>query len=118
MAEEKPIISYEDFTKLDLQIAKVVEASDHPNADKLIVMQIEFGGGERRQIIAGLKGWYEAADLLGKTLVVVKNLAPRKMRGLESQGMLLAASIGDYPNFEDVVVLTTDREVPPGSPVS
>ena len=117
MAEEKPIVSFEEFLKLDLRIAKVVEASDHPNADKLIVMTIDLGG-EQRQIIAGLKDWYTAEQLVGKSLVVVTNLAPRKMRGLESNGMLLAASTGEYPNFEDVVVLTTDREVPAGSPVS
>ncbi|HUS93175.1 MAG TPA: methionine--tRNA ligase subunit beta [Phycisphaerae bacterium] len=117
MAEDKPIIQYEDFCKLDLRVAKVVEASAHPNADKLIVLKIDLGG-EPRQIIAGLKAWYQPEELVGKSLVVVANLAPRKMRGLESQGMLLAASHMEGEQYADVVVLTTDRDVPPGSAVS
>ncbi len=117
MAEQKPIIQFDEFLKLDLRVAKIVEASDHPNADKLIVMQIDLGD-ERRQIIAGLKDWYKAEDLVGKDVVVVTNLAPRKMRGLESNGMLLAATVGEMPDPADVIVLTTDRPAPPGSPVS
>ncbi len=117
MAEEKPIIQYDDFVKLDLRIAKVVEAGEHPNADRLIVMQIDLGG-ERRQIIAGMKQWYRPEELVGKDVVVVVNLAPRKMRGLESNGMLLAATVGQMPNPDDVIVLTTDRPAPAGSPVS
>ena len=117
MAEEKPIIQFDDFLKLDLRVARVVEVTDHPNADKLLVMKIDLGG-EQRQIIAGLKGFYEADNLVGKNLVVVTNLQPRKMRGLESQGMLLAATVGDPQNYTDVVVVTTDRDAPPGSVVS
>ena len=116
MSEEKPIIQYEDFVKLDLRVAKVVEASAHPNADKLIVLKIDLGD-EQRQIIAGLKAWYEPEQLVGKRIVVVANLAPRKMRGMESQGMLLAASTGDEES-RSVIVLTTDGDVPPGSVVS
>ena len=117
MAEEKPIIQYDDFAKLDLRVAEVLEASEHPNADKLIVMTIDLGG-EQRQIIAGLKAWYTPEELLGKSVVVVANLAPRKMRGLESNGMLLAASVGEMPTPDDVIVLTTDKPTPPGSGVS
>jgi len=117
MSEAKPIIQYDDFLKLDLRVARIVEASDHPNADKLIVMTIDLGD-EQRQIIAGLKTWYSAEDLVGKNVVVVANLAPRKMRGLESNGMLLAASVGEMPSPQDVIVLTTDKPAPPGSPVS
>ena len=117
MAEDKPIIQYEDFCKLDLRVAKVVEASDHPNADKLIVLKIDLGG-EHRQIIAGMKEWYAPEKLVGMNVVVVANLAPRKMRGLESQGMLLAASRMEGETYADVVLLTTDRDVPAGAPVS
>ena len=119
MSEEKPTITYDDFVKLDLRVATVVEADDHPNADKLIVLKIDIGG-EQRQIIAGIKGYYEPADLVGKQLVVVANLAPRKMRGLESQGMLLAASVPgeEERSLLDVVVVTPDRPVPPGAAVS
>lgn len=117
MSEEaKPTITYDDFVKLDLRIAKVLEVEDHPNADKLIVLKIDVGG-EERQIIAGLKGYYTPEELLGRQIVVIVNLAPRKMRGLESQGMLLAATPGEGDS-QQVVILTVEREVPAGSPVS
>ena len=117
MAEEKPVITYEDFAKLDLRVAKVLEATDHPNADKLLCLKIDLGD-QQRQIIAGLKGYYQAADLVGKSIVVIANLAPRKMRGLESQGMLLAATRGQPTAPEDVIVLTTDRPLEPGANIS
>jgi methionyl-tRNA synthetase len=117
VAEEKPTITFDDFLKLDLRVATVVEASDHPNADKLIVLKIDLGG-EQRQIIAGLKGFYAPESLMGKQLVVVTNLAPRKMRGLESNGMLLAATVGGMKRMSDVVVLVPEKQVPPGTPVS
>ena len=115
-AQAKPTITYDDFCKLDLRTAKVLEVSDHPNADKLIVLKIDIGG-QQRQIVAGLKPYMAPEALLGKDIVVVTNLEPRKMRGLESNGMLLAAS---YMEGEDrrVVVLTTDQPVPSGSEVS
>ncbi len=116
MGEPKPTISYDDFIKLDLRVAKIVEAGEHPNADKLIVLQIDLGG-EQRQIVAGLKAYYKPEDLVGRSIVVVANLEPRKMRGLESQGMLLAAVCGEGEEL-DVVVLTTEKDAPPGSPVS
>ncbi len=107
-------ISIDDFLKIKLRVGKVIEASDHPNADKLIVLKVDLGD-EQRQICAGLKGHYTPEELLGKSLVLVSNLAPRMMRGMESQGMLLAASTPDHSR---VVILTTDADVPPGSPVS
>lgn len=116
MSEEKAIISYDDFVKLDLRIAKVIEASEHPNADKLLCLQIDLGG-EQRQIIAGIKGHYEPAELVGKEILVVANLAPRKMRGIESHGMLLAAVTGDDEN-RSVIVITPDKTVPAGTVVS
>src|SRR3954463_5747637 len=85
-------ISYDDFAKLDLRVATVVECKPHANADKLLVLQIELAGGERRQICAGLRAFYQPEQLVGKQIVVVANLAPRSMRGEISQGMLLAAS--------------------------
>ena len=119
MPEDKPVISYDDFAKLDLRIARVLEASPHPNADRLIVLTVDVGG-QPRQIIAGLRQYYEPAAMVGKDIVIVANLAPRKMRGLESQGMLLAASRFEpgAENPADVVVLTPDRPVPSGSTVS
>ena len=110
----KPEITYDDFCKLDLRVATIVEVAEHPNADKLLVLQVDLGG-ERRQILAGIKAHYSPEALLGRQIVVVTNLAPRKMRGLESKGMLLAASVGDD---EDVVIVSPAKEVPPGSGVS
>ena len=107
-------ISFDDFMKVKLRIGKVLEADNHPNADKLIVLKVDLGD-EQRQLCAGLKGYYEPQQLVGKNLVIVTNLAPRMMRGIESNGMLLAAST---PDHEQVIVLTTDADVPPGSGVS
>jgi methionine--tRNA ligase beta chain len=112
MAEQ---ITIDDFSKLDIRAAKVLSASPHPNADRLIVLQVDIGGGETRQIVAGIRRWYEPDSLVGKTIVVLVNLRPALLRGMESQGMLLAAS---SPDRSEVAVLTPDREVPPGGRVS
>src|SRR5882724_2944240 len=85
-------INYDDFSKLDVRVATVIDCQPHPNADKLLVLQIELGNGERRQICAGLRAFYPPEQLVGKQIVVVANLEPRMMRGQISQGMLLAAS--------------------------
>ena len=85
-------INYDDFAKLDLRVATVVECKPHANADKLLVLQIELGNGERRQICAGLRQHCTPESLIGKQIVVVANLAPRQMRGETSNGMLLAAT--------------------------
>ena len=116
MTDIKPTIQYDDFAKLDLRVAKVLSAEEHPNADKLIVLQVDLGD-QQRQIVAGLRAFYEPQALVGKSIVIVANLEPRKMRGLESNGMMLAAS---YPSGDDraVVFLTTESDVPPGSSIS
>lgn len=111
----KPTVSFEDFCKLDLRVGKVVEVSEHPNADKLLVLQVDLGDG-KRQLLAGLKKYYSPESLLGRNIIVVANLAPRKMRGLESHGMLLAASADDEKS--DVVLLTTEKDVPAGASCS
>lgn len=112
---EKPTISFEDFMRLDLRVAKVLEVADHPNADRLYVLQIDMGG-ERRQVVAGLKAHCPPESLLGRNIVVVANLEPRKLRGMESRGMLLAASY-EQDGQEKVVILTTDQPVPSGATV-
>ena len=116
MSEAKPTIPFEDFVKLDIRTAKVLEVRDHPNADKLVCMTIDLGT-ERREIIAGLKGYCQVEALVGKSVIVVTNLPPRKMRGLESNGMLLAATY-EQAGARCVVVLTTDGDVPPGAAIS
>ncbi|MDP6636931.1 MAG: methionine--tRNA ligase subunit beta [Phycisphaerae bacterium] len=113
----KPTITYDDFCRLDLRIGTIKEAGDHPNADRLVVLQVDLGD-QTRQIVAGIKAYCEPESLVGKQIVVVTNLAPRKMRGMESNGMLLAASVTEGDELRDVVVLSTDKPVPPGSSVS
>jgi len=115
MADEKAQISYEQFAALDLRVGKVIEASDHPNADRLLVLKVDMGD-HQRQLVAGLRQWYKAEEMTGRLIVVVTNLAPRTMRGVESQGMLLAAVEGDPP--QNVVALSLDRPVQPGARVS
>lgn len=107
-------ITFDDFAKVDLRVARVLEARPHPNADKLLVLRIDLGS-EQRQIVAGIRGYYEPEQLVGKLIVVVKNLAPRTMRGETSQGMLLAASTEDR---SQVILLSPMSDVPPGSKVS
>ena len=114
MAETPQTIQFDDFLKLDLRVATIRQAEAHPKADKLIVLQVDLGS-EQRQIIAGLRGHYEPAELVGKQIVVLTNLPPRNMRCLESQGMLLAGVTDDQAS---VVLLTTEKELPPGAKVS
>jgi methionine--tRNA ligase beta chain len=106
------MISIDEFRKLDLKVATVKSAEPHPNADKLLVLQIDMGG-ETRQICAGIRNHYSAEELIGKQIVVVANLETAKLRGLESQGMLLAAS-----DEGRVVVLTPEKPVQAGAQVS
>ena len=107
------MITLEDFQKIELKVATVLAAEPHPNADRLLVLRIDLGGGDERSLVAGIRATYDPASLVGRQIVVVANLEPAKLRGVESQGMLLAARDGDR-----VVVLTTDGAVAPGSKVS
>ena len=113
--QTSPTIKYDDFAKLDLRVATVLECKPHANADKLLVLQIELANGERRQICAGLRAFYPPEDLVGKQIVVVANLEPRTMRGEISQGMLLAAT---DPVTNKVIVVTPSEQAAPGSKVS
>ena len=111
--ESKEEITYDDFAKVELVVGKILSCEDHPDADKLLVFKVDIGEENPRTIISGIKKWYGVDDLVGKNVIVVKNLAPRKMRGIESQGMLLAA---DYK--DDLTMLTTLKDMKPGSVVS
>ncbi|MDE3186670.1 MAG: methionine--tRNA ligase, partial [Acidobacteriota bacterium] len=91
-AEEKQYISIDDFAKVELRVAQVLVAERIPKADKLLRLEVDLGY-EKRQILAGIAQYYEPEKLIGRKIVIVANLAPRKMRGLESNGMLLAASL-------------------------
>ena len=88
---EKKNIAFEEFEKLDLRLGKVLACEKHPNADKLLVLRIDLGELEPRQIVSGLAEHFTPETLIGKTVTVVTNLAPRKIRGLESNGMVLTA---------------------------
>ncbi|MBX3408285.1 MAG: methionine--tRNA ligase subunit beta [Phycisphaeraceae bacterium] len=119
--EPKPAITFEDFAKVDLRVARVVSAEPHPNADKLFKLQLDDGSGTPRQICAGIRQNYTAEELVGKSIIIVANLAPRMLRGEESRGMLLAASNAPKESGgidRRVVVLTTLSEIEPGSIVS
>jgi methionyl-tRNA synthetase len=108
-------ISYDDFAKLDLRVATVLEAQPIEKSKKLIKMQLDLGNGERRQILAGIKEHYSAEQLVGRQIVVVANLAPREVfKGETSYGMLLAAS---DPATNKVVLVTMVEAVTPGSKV-
>jgi methionine--tRNA ligase beta chain len=106
-------ITIDDFKKVVLKVGKVLEASAHANANKLLVLKVDLGNGEVRQVVSGIKQWYTPEQLVGKSVVVVANLAPAVLRGVESQGMVLAASSGDQ-----VILLSPEKDAAPGSKVS
>ncbi len=103
------MITIDDFSKLELKTGKVLEAEAIEGSEKLIKMVVDLGEENTRQILAGIKQWYEPESLVGKTFIFVANLEPRKMMGLESQGMMLAAE-GEKP-----LPLTPIEECPPGA---
>lgn len=106
------MITIQDFQKVQLRVGKVLSVEDHPSADKLYVLRVDVGEEAPRVTVAGLKGHFEKEELEGKLVVVVTNLEPARLRGVESNGMLLAAQDADK-----VVILTVAGEAAPGSPV-
>lgn len=107
-------IQFDDFAKVDLRIATILKAEPHPNADKLLVLQVDLGS-EQRQILAGIRAYCDPTTLVGRQVVVVANLAPRALRGLESQGMLLAAS---DESRTTLALLAPEKPMPAGAKVS
>jgi methionyl-tRNA synthetase len=105
-------ITYADFQKLDLVVGTVTSVEPHPNADKLYVLKVDLGEETERQLVAGLKPYYTPEALAGRQIVVVANLEPATLRGMESQGMLLAGQTGDV-----VAVLSPEKPLAPGSKV-
>lgn len=115
----KPEITFDDFAKIDLRVARVVKAEPHPNADKLLKLQLDDGSGTPRQICAGIRAQYTPEELVGKLIVIVANLAPRQLRGEESRGMLLAASDAEKgAEVRSVVVISPSSDITPGAVVS
>ncbi|MCE9541143.1 methionine--tRNA ligase subunit beta [Candidatus Kaiserbacteria bacterium] len=103
-------IQYEDFAKLDIRIGKILAAEKVPETDKLIKCTIDFGELGERTIVSGIAEWKTPEELVGKLLPYIVNLAPRLLRGVESQGMLLAAS-----DESGVALLSPERNMAPGS---
>lgn len=106
-----PKIKIDRFLEIELRVARVTAAEKVENAERLLKLQVDLGG-EQRQLVAGIAGTYEPEALVGRQVIVVANLEPAKIRGVESQGMLLAADGGSGP-----IVATFEREVPPGTRV-
>ena len=115
-SKEKPVISIEDFAKLDLRAAKVLEASRVEGSDKLLQLKLDLGT-EQRNVFSGIAANYKPEDLVGRYVVMIANLAPRKMRFGVSEGMVLCAS-GKNEGGEGVFLLDVDTGVQPGMPVS
>jgi methionine--tRNA ligase beta chain len=99
----------EDFRKLELRVAQIKEANDHPNADKLVVLTLDLGD-RQKQVVAGIKNFYSKEELVGKQVVVVDNLDPVILRGVESQGMILAGS-----DENTLAVVSFDKSLKLGS---
>ena len=103
------MITIDRFREMELKVGTVTAAEPHPNADRLVVLRVDLGS-EQRQIVAGIRAHYAPESLVGRQIIVVANLEPAMLRGVESQGMLLAASSGDR-----VVLMRPDEPVAPGS---
>jgi len=110
--DKKKEISIEDFSKLDLRVAKVLDAEKVEGAKKILKLKVELGE-EKREIVAGIAEYYKPEELIGKKIILLANLKPARIRGIESKGMLLAAQDG-----ENLVLLTTDRKIKPGAKIS
>ncbi len=113
---DEPTVSYEDFKKLDIRVGLVLEAEDLEKSEHLLKLKVDIGEKEPRQIIAGLKGYYNPKRLVNRKVIVLANLQPRKMMGLESQGMLLAADVDDVPFLLKLHKDEIDN-IPPGTPI-
>ncbi len=113
MTEERPTqqISIQKFFETELRVARIVAAERVPNADKLLKLRVDLGT-EERQIVAGIALAYDPESLVDKRIIVVTNLQHARIRGVESQGMLLAADLDGKP-----ILATFDEDVPPGTPV-
>jgi methionyl-tRNA synthetase len=111
-APKGPTVNYDDFAKIEFRTAKIIAAEKVEGANKLLKLQIDLGS-ETRQIVAGVAQYYTPEDMVGKAIIVVANLEPAKIRGIESNGMLLAAKSGNM-----LVLLTSDKDIPPGAKIS
>ena len=104
-------LDFDTFMKVELRVGNIISVEDHPNADRLYVVELDDGSEDGRTICAGIKQYYSAEELLNKTVVFVANLQPRPLRGVVSQGMMLAADDGDGV----VRLVTIDGDISTGS---
>jgi len=105
-------ITIEEFQRIDLRVGTIRRAEAHPAADRLVILSVDLGDAEERQLVAGIRAAYPPESLVGRQVIVVANLKPATLRGVTSNGMLLAASDGSGPS-----ILAPDRSVPPGTRV-
>jgi methionine--tRNA ligase beta chain len=105
------MINFEEFQKIDLRVGKIVEVEKVEGTDKLLKLKVDLGS-EKRQLVAGIAKFYQPKNLIGREIVVVVNLEPKTLMGIESQGMLLAADVEGRP-----ILLRPDEEVPPGTKI-
>ena len=110
--EDEQLITIDDFGKIKLKVAEVVSVEDHPNADKLLVLKLKLGE-ETRQVVSGIKKYYNGEELVGKKVIVVTNLKPIKLRGVESYGMILAAECDGK-----LTLVSTLEDIPSGAEIS
>jgi methionyl-tRNA synthetase len=111
VTDDSQPITIRKFFETQLRVARIVSAEPVPNADKLLKLQVDLGS-EQRQLVAGIAQAYDPESLVGKRIIVVANLEPARIRGVESQGMLLAADLGGRP-----ILATFEEDVDPGTPV-
>ena len=109
---DTPQITIDEFARIDLRIGTIREAKPHPNADRLLVLSVDVGEAAPRQLVAGIRAAYDIRSLPGQQVVIVANLQPATLRGVESQGMLLAASDND-----GLAVVAPGRRFAPGTKV-
>lgn len=105
------MITIDDFAKIELRIGTILEAEEVPGSEKLIKQIVDFGELGTRQVLSGIKSWYKPSQLVGKQFIYVVNLEPRKMMGLESQGMILATDTGKP------ILIKPSKKVPSGSKI-
>ena len=111
--EAKDTIEYDDFAKLQIQVGQIIKCEEVPKSKKLLCSQVQVGN-TTRQILSGIKQWYSAKDMVGKQVLVVTNLAPKKIAGLESQGMILLAE----DNEGNACLISPEKNIKPGSEIS
>lgn len=107
-----PNVSYDDFAKLDIRVAKIIAAEPIEGKSRIVKGRIDLGNNDQRDVIIGGAQYYQPEDIVGKTVIVIANLEPKKMAGIESNAMLLAADVDDKPFW-----LTVNEDIPLGSPI-